>query len=247
MQNMESDKRHLFDQMELLKSKMDGAMSTNKKLLDNATNTINEHMEMNMRLIEQKEALSIEMENFKRELRNSRNEVTHLKKRLSSIQEDEDLVRNKIAGAMETMNNLNVSTTSVGASGNSSKTNKRKKRLRQQSKANVSLNNISNLALDENDEDDEELEEMKKKLKLERQSLEIARLKEEIESLNKNLINEKKKSQNLFDDLNSMELKLETSEHHKRKLRVSFERSQKALKLALEECTKLLKHNKTNS
>ena len=246
MQNMESDKRHLFDQMELLKSKMDGAMSTNKKLLDNATNTINEHMEMNMRLIEQKEALSIEMENFKRELRNSRNEVTHLKKRLSSIQEDEDLVRNKIAGAMETMNNLNVSTISVGASGNSSKTNKRKKRLKQQSKANVSLNNISNLALDENDEDDEELEEMKKKLKLERQSLEIARLKEEIESLNKNLINEKKKSQNLFDDLNSMELKLETSEHHKRKLRVSFERSQKALKLALEECTKLLKHNKTN-
>ena len=103
---------------------------------------------MNMRLIEQKEALSIEMENFKRELRNSRNEVTHLKKRLSSIQEDEDLVRNKIAGAMETMNNLNVSTISVGASGNSSKTNKRKKRLKQQSKANVSLNNIRNLALD---------------------------------------------------------------------------------------------------
>ena len=54
LDHVESEKLTMNDQIELLKSKMDAAMKTNKRLLDNATNTINEHMEMNIKLVRRK-------------------------------------------------------------------------------------------------------------------------------------------------------------------------------------------------
>ena len=73
---------------------------------------------------------------------------------------------------------------------------------------------------------------------------EIARLKGETDSLSKFLKVEKEKARDLFEENDQLMLKLEISENNRRKLKVSFERSQNALKLALEECTKLLKSNK---
>ena len=70
LDHVESDKLTMNDRsIELLKSKMDAAMKTNKRLLDNATNTINEHMEMNIKLVKDKETLSITIENLKRSLK----------------------------------------------------------------------------------------------------------------------------------------------------------------------------------
>ena len=109
LDHVESDKLNMNDKMELLKSKMDAAMKTNKRLLDNATNTINEHMEMNIKLVKEKETLSITIENLKRSLKSSENEAKHLRKQVKTIKEGEDIIRDKLAGAMATMTNLNSS------------------------------------------------------------------------------------------------------------------------------------------
>ena len=85
---------------------------------------------------------------------------------------------------------------------------------------------------------------MKNSLTIQRQMKEIARLKGETDSLSKFLKVEKEKARDLFEENDQLMLKLEISENNRRKLKVSFERSQNALKLALEECTKLLKSNK---
>ena len=92
LDHVESDKLNMNDKMELLKSKMDAAMKTNKRLLDNATNTINEHMEMNIKLVKEKETLSITIENLKRSLK-AENEAKHLRKQVKTIKEGEDIIR----------------------------------------------------------------------------------------------------------------------------------------------------------
>ena len=86
---------------------------------------------------------------------------------------------------------------------------------------------------------------MKNTLTIQRQVKEIARLKGETDSLSKFLNVEKEKARDLFEENNELMLKLEISEHNGRKLKVSFLKDLKMrLKLALEECTKLLKNNK---
>ena len=147
-----------------------------------------------------------------------------MRKQVKTIKEGEDIIRDKLAGAMATMTELNSS--AMGSPTTSSSFAKEAKEKAQ-------------IVAEESD-----LQNMKNTLTIQRQMKEIARLKGERDSLSKFLDVEKEKARDLFEENNELMLKLEISEHNGRKLKVSFERSQNALKLALEECTKLLKNNK---
>lgn len=206
------DARHkLFEQMEVLKAKMEMTTSTNEKMILNATASAEAQMQANLRLLEEKQEISLSEERGKIKIAYMEKEIQRLKSQLHTIEGAHGHVSDKLTEAMGKIAVLNLSSPK-------------------------SLNSLS--GCEENASDP--VDAMQDSMEVKKQAIELASFKREVDILTREVQDARKRNDELKQELRDTKIQNESLSHEKRKLKRSFERSQKALAQALSECRSLL-------
>ena len=212
LQKSIESRRKLFEQMEVLKSKMAMAMATNEKIVSNSTAAANAQMEANLKLLQEKQELELGEERAKMQVISLDKEVKRLKTQLHNIESAHGHVSNKLTEAMGKITMLHSS------------------------KLDESSGKKSRSARESTDM----AEDVRKNLTIKNQVIELASCKREVDILKRDLLEARERNDKLNLEMRDLRMQVETLSHEKSKLKRSFERSQKALGQALSECRTLL-------